>query len=363
MADLGLQLAGVMLCLLALADVYVVVLYARSDLGLVGSRFSRLLWGVFRAAARRLSEGPRSRLLTFAGPTLMASLIITWVGLLLLGFALIAWPALGDEVRKTSGQTPTDFATALYYSGYTLATLGFGDIVPQTAGYRVLAVLEAALGFGVLTLSLTYLMSVYSALVRRNTLALALYHRSGRTSDAAELLARVGDGTGDFSRLTDRVADLNALLHDLYESHHSYFTLHYFHFREPFYGMANMVGSMADLASLARTALDADRNRGVGESAAVTETLSGSTYMLERLSAVFLPAAFRPGDGDDQPTPEEVARWRRFEQAVDRLDRAGASVSQDREAAAGRYVELRRRWNPYVEAFRRYMLVRPASSD
>ena len=358
MTDLLLQLAGGLICLLALTDLYLVVLYARSDLGFLASRLSQVLWRLFRGVARRLPEGPRSWLLTFVGPTLMALIVVVWVGLLLVGFALVSWPALGDEIRKTDGPTPTDFVTALYYSGYTLATLGFGDMVPHTALYRVLAVLEAALGFGVLTLALTYLMSVYSALVRRNTLALALYHRSGRTGDAAELLARLGDG-GDFSRLPDRVADLNVLLHDLYESHHSYLTLHYFHFRENFYGMANMVGVMADLASLAQTALDADRNRGVAESAAITETLSGSTYLLQRLSAIFLPAAFRPSDGG-QPIAEEVTRWRlRFEQALERLDRAGAAVTHDQEAATDRYVELRRRWDPHVEAFRRYMLERP----
>jgi hypothetical protein len=356
--DLLLQMAGASICLLALADLYIVVLYARSDLGFLASRLSLIVWRLFRGVARRLPDGPRSWLLTFVGPTLMALLVVVWVGLLLVGFALIAWPALGDEIRKMSGPTPTDFTTALYYSGYSLATLGFGDIVPQTGLYRMLAVLEAALGFAVLTLALTYLMSVYSALVRRNSLALALYHRSARTGNAGELLARLGDG-GDFSRVPDRIDDLNLLLHDLYESHHSYLTLHYFHFREPFYGMANMVGLMADVATLAQTALDHERHRGVVESAAMAETLSSSTFLLERLSAIFLPGGFRPG-AEKREEESETARWRQhFKRATERLAEAGASVAEDRQAAANRYIELRRRWDSHVRAFRTYMLERP----
>lgn len=59
-----------------------------------------------------------------------------------------------------------------YYSGYSLTTLGTGDIVPKTATYRLLTVLEAVLGFSTFTRTLTYFLSVYSALRQRNVFAL-----------------------------------------------------------------------------------------------------------------------------------------------------------------------------------------------
>ena len=105
----------------------------------------------------------RHRLLTFAGPTLLVVILLTWLLLLWIGFALITWPALGNSIQKSSGTTPTGFAAALYYSGFTLATLGYGEIVPQTGVFRVIAVVESLIEFTVLTLSLTYLFSVYSA--------------------------------------------------------------------------------------------------------------------------------------------------------------------------------------------------------
>lgn len=239
MSELLIQAAGWTLCLLGLADLYVTVLYARNDLGLLSSRLSHLVWRAFRGFAKRLPPPACERALTFAGPTLIVPVLMMWAGLLLVGFALIVWPALGEQLRKTSGPTPTDLATALYYSGYTLATLGYGDIVPQSAFYRVLAVAEALVGFSVLTLALTYLMNIYTSLIRRNTLALALHHKSGGTDDAAELLARMGAG-GELPGAADQLSRLAQGLHELYESHHSYPILHYFHFREPFYAMGHL---------------------------------------------------------------------------------------------------------------------------
>jgi hypothetical protein len=353
MRDLLIQLCGVALCLLALADLYVTVLYARSDWTLLSARVNTAVWQCMRAAAKRLSPSARDGLLTLAGPTLIALTPVVWAGLLLLGFSFIAWPALGEGIVKSSGQTPTDFATALYYSGYTLATLGYGDIVPQTGLHRVLAVVVALVGFSVLTLSLTYLMSVYSALVRRNTLALSLHHQSGGTDDAAELLARLGAG-GDLSTASSQLSALLRYLHELHESHHSYPVLHYFRFRKRFYAMAHMIGMIADLASLAKSALEADRHGRFVQSAAVIEAAHGTQYMLAELSRLFLPQGYHPPTSE--PTDEQRQAWERhLEKARERLQQTGLQVdSQD--AAVATYIEFRRQWDPHVRAFERYML-------
>lgn len=150
-----------------------------------------LVWGCLRRALRILPERARRIALTLAGPIALAGVLFVWLVLLLVGAALVVWPELGRDIQKSQGSTPTDFWSALYYSGYTLSTLGYGDIVPQTDAYRVFTVVLALLGFSVLTMSLSYVTSVYSALVRRNTLAQALHHRSGRTDSPAILLQRL----------------------------------------------------------------------------------------------------------------------------------------------------------------------------
>jgi Ion channel len=56
----------------------------------------------------------------------------------------IAWPGSFSEASATSAHFP--LSTAIYYSFVTLATLGYGDVVPRTEVARGLAVLEAVAG-------------------------------------------------------------------------------------------------------------------------------------------------------------------------------------------------------------------------
>jgi hypothetical protein len=58
----------------------------------------------------------------------------------------IGWP--GSFAEAGAGDAPAEFAlsTAIYYSFVTLATLGYGDVVPRTEMARGLAVVEAVGG-------------------------------------------------------------------------------------------------------------------------------------------------------------------------------------------------------------------------
>jgi hypothetical protein len=130
--------------------------------------------------------------------------VVLWVCALAIGFALLIWPALGQGIQASTGPTPTDFATALYYSGFTLTTLGVGDLVPKTGFWRLITVLEATMGFSIITATITYLLSVYNALTRRNTFALSLYHRAGDHANAANILVGL-KGFGQFEMATRRL--------------------------------------------------------------------------------------------------------------------------------------------------------------
>ncbi len=56
----------------------------------------------------------------------------------------------------------TGLAEALYLSGASLTTVGFGDVVGSGSAIRLLTVVEAAAGLGVLTATLGYLPTIYS---------------------------------------------------------------------------------------------------------------------------------------------------------------------------------------------------------
>lgn len=344
-------LAGAALVLATLADVYMTVLHPGSS-GSLSGQLVKGAWRLMRAIALRLPYGP-DRLLPFAAPTLLVLTVLAWVCLLAVGFALLAWPALGSGIRASQGSTPTDFAAALYFSGYSLTTLGTGDLVPKTAPYRLLMVLEAGIGFSVLTLTLTYFLSVYSALIRRNTFALTLHHAAGGSADAAEMLVRLGPG-GDFSSARQELASIATELLYLLQSHHSYMILRYFRFRQPYYALPRMALVAMDTASLIRTALEEEEHRTLVRSTSVAQLWGGGLQLLTELSRAFLPGG-APG-ASDEPQPEDLVRWReRYYRALGTLRVEGIRTVANADAGADRYVELRREWEPYVVAFTQYL--------
>lgn len=355
---------GIALVLITLADVYLTVLYPGSS-GPVSGPVEKGAWRALRRLALVLPSG-RDRLLSFAAPTLLVLAVALWVSLLVVGFALIAWPALGTGIQSSRGPTPTDFAAALYFSGYSLTTLGTGDLVPKTSAYRLLMVLEAGVGFSVLTLTLTYYLSVYNALTGRNTFALSLHHSTGGTADAAEMLVRLGP-RGEFGSARQDVSNMGNELLGLLQSHHSYSILRYFRFRQPYFALPRIALLAMDTGTLVRAALDEEEYYEFVRSTSVAQLWGGGLQLLTELSREFLPGG-GPSEAD-QAEPGDTEGWReRYYRGVRRLQAEGIRTVRDLHRGADRYVELRREWEPYVVALAKYLAyewdqVAPADSD
>jgi len=341
------HLVGIAIILIILLDIFLTVLYPRSGKNTPSLLLSKGIWELFRRLGRLpVSNSPN--LLSYCGPTLLIVVIVFWVCSLAVGFALLLWPALGQGIQASQGDTPTDFATALYYSGFTLTTLGVGDLVPKSGIWRVVTVLEAGIGFSIITATITYLLSVYSALNRRNTFALSLYHRSGHHADAVELLLGLR-GYGQFELATQEITDITRDLLFLLESHHAYPVLHYFRFREARYSMAQMALISLDLATLIKSALNPHLYQPLINSSAVTELERGGLDLLSQMANSFLNEAAL-----DQPLDRQY--WReRYVKSVARLHEQDIVTVADVEAGADRYVALRQQWEPMVLALARYM--------
>lgn len=349
--SLLVQAIGIALVLVTLTDIFLTVLKVRGGAGFLSTWLNRGTWSLFRTSVSVIPTG-KDRILSYAGPTLLVSIAVAWTSLLLLGFSLIVWPALGTGIRASSGTTPTGFAAALYYSAYSLTTLGTGDLVPQTGFYRLLMVFTAAVGFSVLTLTITYFMSVYTALLRRNTFALSLHHRASSTGNGAELLAGLTAG-GNVGAAQQELSTVMQEVANLYESHQFYPVLHYFRFPQVHYALARVMFLVMDVTSLASTALSKEAHRQLVMSSAVRGLQGSGQRLLEEMATTFL--------GEGQPEQDraldadKVARWREhYHHARERLVREGLTVAA---AATGEeaYVALRRQWQPFVDAFAEQM--------
>ena len=344
MIDLLIQIAGAALVLLALVDVFLTVLYARSGAGFITPRLNRMSWRLMRWMAPK--ENPkRDRFLSFAGPLIMVLTVAVWALLLVAGAALFVWPELGRSIQATSGGTSTDFMTALYYGGYSLTTLGTGNLVPTTGFMKLLMVLQALVGFSFVTLTLTYFMSIYSALLRRNKLAQGLHHMSAGSGDAAEILVRLGP-EGDFSTGESHLGSIGMDVIDLLESHHLYPVLHYFRMMETRYAMSRIALLTLDTVSLIEAGLG-ERHRRFARSAAVQMLWGSGIDLLQDTAKTFLPGN---APRNSTTSDEEEAR-ERYRAAVAKLRSAGIETAEDPAAGEAKYLELRGMWIGLVRAF------------
>ena len=174
---------GVAVVLAVLRDIFH-TLWHPSGHGGLGRQVLAAIWRIGRPR-----RGHR-RVRALAGPLAMVVVVMAWVALIVLGWTLIYWPHLDDGFFITESLKETSrggLLDALYLSMVTLATLGFGDIVPTAEWLRVAVPLQAMLGFVLLTAVVTWVLQVYPALTRRRALAIRLSLL--RRADAVRVLA------------------------------------------------------------------------------------------------------------------------------------------------------------------------------
>ncbi|MGY1771323.1 potassium channel family protein [Blastococcus sp. SYSU D00813] len=235
---------GAVLVLVVLRDIFHTIWHPSGSGGLSDA----LMRGVWRVVGRRRTSG------TLSGPLAMVAVVLAWVVLLVAGWALVYWPHLPEGFVYGTGLVPSSRAAlgdAVYLSTVTLATLGFGDIVPVTGWLRAAVPVQALVGFGLLTAAVSWILQVYPALTRRRALAvrLSLLRRvdtPGLVADRRSALAPL--------LLHDVAAALAQSRVDLTQYNETY----YFRDGDPDASLPAMLGVALYLSEQARCSPEAD---------------------------------------------------------------------------------------------------------
>lgn len=279
---------GLLLVALLTVDVFRTVFHPVGRGGPLTHRLAQGVWAGYRRAGRRADGSPRAERLTYAGPVIVVLTILAWVVLLTVGFALVVYPWIRSYL-VSPGSLRVPWAEALYVSGYTASTLGFGDVVPDRESLRLLTVVEAFGGFALLSASLTYFLAVYRELVRMESLAASV---SGLFSEGEARVLEFGreEGTEALARWCER---LSSELSTVRLAHYQYPVLHYFRPAERGRSVPVQLGALlrfcrgvagaepgTPLARLARHPSFGALRQGVGE-------------YLREVDRYFVPADFR----------------------------------------------------------------------
>ena len=208
--------------------------------------FYRVVWPFSSVIARRLPDEKRQLYLSYFGPLSLPLLLVFWAAVLVAGFALMQY-SIPFGLDRMSGMTR--LGTALYQSGVTFFTLGYGDVTPHTNLSRMLAVMEAGVGFGFLAVVIGYLPVLYQAFSSRETIISLLDARASSPPTATELLKRHNEGCR-MEILTDLLAEWERWASELLESHLSYPVLSFYRSQHDHQSWLGALTAIMDTCSL-----------------------------------------------------------------------------------------------------------------
>jgi hypothetical protein len=257
---------------------------------------------------RHADPARRERILGRYAPAALVLLAGTWALLVIIGFTPVHW-ALGD----------LSWMEALQVSGSSLTTLGFVSATPAPS--RLVEILEALLGLGLVGLLISFLPAIYGAYSQRELLVAQLTTRAGEPPRAATFVIR-HHAIGGLEQLDDTWAEWEDWFSQVEETHSSYPSLVYFR-SGPNRSWITSAGAILDAAAVMLSSVDVPWRPG----AALT-LRAGFLCLREVGDQFLLPYDQDPAAGD----PISVTRDE-FDQTWDELVAAGVPMKADRDQA------------------------------
>lgn len=305
-------------------------------------RFTRFYyragWQVWTTAAA-IVRNPRRRqtVLSVFGPLSLLVLFALWAAGLILGFGLLQH-ALASPDRS--------LPDSLYLSGTTFTTLGYGDITPAGSTARILAVIEAATGFGFFAIVIGYLPVLYQAFSRREAFIGLLDARAGSPPSGGQMLLRTPPSRDGSKCLTAFLAEAERWAAELLEGHLSFPVLGFYRSQHDNQSWLAALTCVLDACALALTVVEgADRPQ------------ARLTFAMARHTVVDLGLVLRR-----PPTvaAEDRLPAVRLEELLAALRAAGVTLRDD-DAARARLTELRGLYEPFIAGLgERFRLPVPA---
>lgn len=313
---------GAVLVAVAVGEVLVTVLHPEAR-GPITARLEEAVWRVIQVGDRRTDRG----LSRVGGPVAITAGVGSWVVAIWFGFGLI-WLGTASAIDAPSTGIFEDsfgLVDALYFSGSVLTTIGFGDVVASGGATRLVAVFEGAVGLGVLSALISYVLSLYPLVTEKRVIASRLLDLGvDRPTGALELT--YGRGWIALDRLHSELIESNQNLRRFH-------VLYYFH-------ASRYEEELTPLVRSAHLALVCLRLRSADPSvAAVTSYVEPLERACERFRTS-TAADFRIPEGEPHPRqssesalrelhahalecwPERIAAEPDFEEILDEIETA-----------------------------------------
>ncbi len=190
--ELVFLIPGILLLIVVTIDLVSTILLMSGG-GIISNLISKGIWKILYRLSHR---DARSSLLRKAGIVILVAIFFTWIFLIWTGFSLIYLSDI-DSVIDTSTEEITNTIGKIYFVGYTISSLGNGDLKSGSDPWRIFSNVMSLYGTFFITLSISYLIPVLAAVIKKRALSGYIY-QLGKTP--LEILKNGWNGK-DFSIL------------------------------------------------------------------------------------------------------------------------------------------------------------------
>ena len=211
---------GVLLLIITATDLINTSLSVRGA-GFLTKRLSMYIWSVLLLLSNKTG---RKKVLELGGAIILVSILVNWLLLIWISASLlfISYP---DSLMNVETNSSTTIINKVFFTGYTLSTLGLGDMEPAGPFWDVLTAILSFTGLILISIAITYLIPVVSAEIVKRRISVYI---NTLGSSAEDILLNYWNGR-DFKELEQPFIALtdSIILHG--QNHKAYSVLHFFH--------------------------------------------------------------------------------------------------------------------------------------
>lgn len=254
----------------------------------------RVAKGVWACAQALHRIHPESRLLSIGGASTILGTVGTWVIIQWVAWTLV-FSGLPDGVVNASTGEPADLWERAYFAGYTLSTLGIGDVQPRGGAARVLAAAVSFNGLVQISFGVGYLVPIIVAATDKRRVAITV---SCLGESSGDLLVNMWDGRS-FQALQPFLEGLTPELALLEQRYLAYPVLPYLHGNKRAEAIGPSLAVLDETMTTLRYGLDRD---ALAETPLARGTLHAHRRALSTLMET-LDTASGSSQGDVPPPP------------------------------------------------------------
>ena len=311
-----LLILGILLLLIGLLEGLWTTIWVDGAAAPFTARSTTVLWKLFKLVI----PSKKDKLLSLAGPAILAATVFSWIFFIWLGWTLIFYSDPSSLTVSSKPDFVPTFTDAGWYSAYTMFTVGNGDFKPHDGAWQIISAFVAFTGMAMVTLAITYVLQVISAVNNKRAFSSEI---TGIAKTPEEFVIKQWTGD-DFGAMELQLNSLSGQLAKLNEQHLSFPILHYYH-------AARVEKSMDVAIAVLDDALNLIKHGMKQENLPPETILTSARQAIDSFLTTLEMAFIKPAE-DLPPRP-----------SLEKLENSGAPTISENEYKKGLQSEEKRR--------------------